>query len=349
MANTLVGLFDDRSAAEGAVQDLVSAGVSRDSISIVANDASGNVQTQDVDGNLAAEGASAGVSSGAVVGGVAGLLIGLGFTVLPIAGFLLAGPVAGLIAGAATGAVTGGVVGGLIGLGIPQEHAELYAEGVRRGGTLVTVSSTTVDEGRIRDILDRDGAVDIEERHNDWKTQGYTGYSATPLTSDTTGSGTTINNDWTDTASATAPSVDDTYARTNVANENYTGSGADNLSGSTYGTTGNRVRSFSNGSAYGTSTSYNDADWDSRFRSHFTSTNPTGNYEEYAPAYDYGRQIGSNASYADDFDTNDTYRTQWESRNPGTWDKFKSAVRHAIDEVRGKDTANTNTNRANLY
>ena len=89
MASTLVGLFDDRDAAQGAVNDLISAGFSRDKISIVASDSTGKTVTTDAEGNLAAEGAASGISSGAVVGGVAGLLIGAGFTVLPIAGFLV--------------------------------------------------------------------------------------------------------------------------------------------------------------------------------------------------------------------------------------------------------------------
>ena len=224
MASTLVGLFDDRDAAQGAVSDLISAGVSRDQISVIANDASGTTATYDAEGNLAAEGAASGISSGAVVGGIAGLLIGAGFTVLPIAGFLLAGPVAGLIAGAAAGAATGGILGGLIGLGIPEEHAELYAEGVRRGGTLVTVHTDESNEDRLRDILDRDGAADIETRAADWKSRGYTGYDKNAkaytdaeITDERTRYATPINSDWNDTTNAPAPSTDRTYADQAIA------------------------------------------------------------------------------------------------------------------------------------
>lgn len=180
MANTLVGLFDDRSSAEGAVQDLLTAGIGRDQISVVANNESGETQTHSIDehGNMAAEGAASGATSGALVGGIAGLLIGAGFTVLPFAGVLLAGPIAGLITGAMAGAATGGILGGLIGLGIPEEHAEVYAEGVRRGGTLVTVQADDANTDRIRQILDRDGAVDIEERGSQYRASGFTNYDA---------------------------------------------------------------------------------------------------------------------------------------------------------------------------
>ena len=188
MANTIVGLFDDQDEAHGAVQDLMAVGYTKDKISLVATDPSGEYQKYNVDaeGNLAGDGAATGLTSGAVVGGLLGLLIGAGAIFFPPAGFLVAGPFAGLIAGAAAGAATGGVLGGLIGLGIPKEHAEVYAEGVRRGGTLVTV---TVDEGetqRVKDLLDRDGAVDIESRGEFYKSQGYSGYdqAAKPYTTD---------------------------------------------------------------------------------------------------------------------------------------------------------------------
>jgi hypothetical protein len=53
-----------------------------------------------------------------------------------------AGWLAATTLGAVTGAVACGAAGGLIGAltdsGVPEEHAHVYAEGVRRGGTLVT-------------------------------------------------------------------------------------------------------------------------------------------------------------------------------------------------------------------
>ena len=188
MANTVVGLFDDRDTAHNAVQDLLAAGYSQDKISLVATDPSGEYQKYGVgtDGNLAGEGAATGLTSGAVVGGLLGLLIGVGAIFVPVAGILAAGPIAGLIAGASAGAATGGILGGLIGIGIPHEHAEAYAEGVRRGGTLVTVNVGEEEVRRVHELLDRDGAVDIEDRETYYKERGYTGYDkdAKPLSAD---------------------------------------------------------------------------------------------------------------------------------------------------------------------
>ncbi|GEM_PF-1055703 len=178
MASTVVGLFDDRDDAHGAVQDLIAEGYTKDRISLVATDPSGEYQKYSVDdeGNLAGEGAATGLVSGTVVGGLLGLAIGMGAIFFPPAGILAAGPFAGLIAGAAAGAATGGILGGLIGLGIPKEHAEVYAESVRRGGTLVTVTVDDSESQRVRDLLDRDGAVDIDSRGDFYRSQGYSGY-----------------------------------------------------------------------------------------------------------------------------------------------------------------------------
>lgn len=177
MANTVVGLFDDQNDAHGAVQDLMAAGYTKDKISLVATDPSGEYQkySVDADGNLAGEGAASGLVSGTVVGGLLGLLIGAG-AIFAAPAVLVAGPFAGLIAGAAAGAATGGILGGLIGLGIPKEHAEYYAEGIRRGGTLVTVTVDESETQRVRDLLDRDGAVDIEQRADYYQKTGYAGY-----------------------------------------------------------------------------------------------------------------------------------------------------------------------------
>lgn len=187
MANTVVGLFDDRDDAHGAVQDLMTAGYTKDKISLVATDPGGEYQKYRVDaeGNLSGEGAATGLVSGTVVGGLLGLLIGAG-AIFAGPALLVAGPFAGLVAGAAAGAATGGILGGLIGLGIPKEHAEVYAEGVRRGGTLVTVTVGEEETQRVRDLLDRDGAVDVEQRAGYYQSTGYAGYDkdAHPFSAD---------------------------------------------------------------------------------------------------------------------------------------------------------------------
>ena len=89
---------------------------------------------------------------------------------------IAAGPIAAALAGAGIGAATGGLIGGLTDLGIPDEEAHTYAEGVRRGGTLVTATAhTEMQAARAVDILHRHGAVDIEERAASWRQDGWSG------------------------------------------------------------------------------------------------------------------------------------------------------------------------------
>src|SRR4029079_19023671 len=58
-------------------------------------------------------------------------------------------------AGAAAGAATGGIVGALTQAGVSDEDAHIYAEGVRRGGTLVTARVRDAAASKLEGVLDR--------------------------------------------------------------------------------------------------------------------------------------------------------------------------------------------------
>jgi len=53
-----------------------------------------------------------------------------------------------------------------------------YAEGVRRGGTLVSVVASGNEADRAALILNEHGAVDVNRRAQEWRKAGWTGYSA---------------------------------------------------------------------------------------------------------------------------------------------------------------------------
>lgn len=178
MATTVVGLFDERDDAQDAVHRLVDLGIPSKDISVVASNAHGVPTSTEVEetGTMAEEGATVGATSGLVVGGIVGALAGIGLGFVPFLGFLVAGPLAGALTGAAAGTLTGGLLGGLIGLGIPEEHAHAYAEGIRRGGVLVTAQVDEALVDRTREILDDEGAVNIEERAATYREAGFTQY-----------------------------------------------------------------------------------------------------------------------------------------------------------------------------
>lgn len=60
--------------------------------------------------------------------------------------------------------------------GVPPEETEYYAEGVRRGGTLITVTAADDKADVAADIMRRYEVVDLDSRVDFWREQGWTGY-----------------------------------------------------------------------------------------------------------------------------------------------------------------------------
>jgi uncharacterized protein (TIGR02271 family) len=54
------------------------------------------------------------------------------------------------------------------------EDRHTYAEGLRRGGYLVTVRTDDAHYERVLDILDDEGTIDMDERAASWRKQGWT-------------------------------------------------------------------------------------------------------------------------------------------------------------------------------
>ena len=176
MTTTVVGLVQSRAEADSVVNELVSVcGCERDSIGLMARDGEAGEERGNTSGM--GERAMKGVGAGAAVGGVLGLVAGAAALAIPGFGPLIAaGPIASALAGAGIGAAAGGVIGALSKLGVPEEHAHYYAEGVRRGGTLITVRTEGDSATKCAErVLKTHGAVDIEERASQWKEQGWSG------------------------------------------------------------------------------------------------------------------------------------------------------------------------------
>lgn len=174
---TITGLFDTYGSAELAVRDLKSTGIPSEDISIVSNNTAEATTG-------AAEGAGAGAGLGALAGGTGGLLAGLGMLAIPGVGpVVAAGWLIATAVGAAAGAVVGGAAGGLIGAltnaGVSEDEAHVYAEGVRRGGTLVTVRANDQRIPDVKAILERNGYVDIQSRRSAYIEDGWEQFDET--------------------------------------------------------------------------------------------------------------------------------------------------------------------------
>jgi len=181
MTSNVSGLFDTHEAAEVAVRRLIAIGIDTRAISVVAANPRGTVirEVVDTSGDLSGEGAVSGATSGLLVGGLVGLLIGATIVTAPPIGAIIAGPLAGLITGAGVGMVSGGLLGAMIGLGIPEEEAHVYAESIRRGGTVVSVTVNEDERLDVQQILAMAGAVDIEDRAIMYREQGFSQYDST--------------------------------------------------------------------------------------------------------------------------------------------------------------------------
>jgi len=66
----------------------------------------------------------------------------------------------------------------LTGNGVPHDDAHAYAEGVRRGHALIAVRCDDDEVGRVVDILDGDGVLDLDERQDAWRSEGWGGHDS---------------------------------------------------------------------------------------------------------------------------------------------------------------------------
>ena len=142
MTRTVSRLFDSYSQAQAAVEALEQAGFTSSEISLVSRYRDDNTLADgdDVKHSHRCHGWRA------VIGGGGGLLAALGLIAIPGIGPLVAaGVLATTLVGAAGGSVVGGLIGALTDAGVSEEDAHVYSEGVRRGSSLVTV---TTDDAR---------------------------------------------------------------------------------------------------------------------------------------------------------------------------------------------------------
>lgn len=154
----LVALFRSRAEAEEAIRDLKDAGFPNENIGVATHDRIDAPQPEPAP-ESAAPSMEAAAGAGAVSGGVVGGLLGLiGSLLIPGVGpVVLGGVLASALMGAGIGAATGGLVGALTTMGVPESEAQYFDEGLRAGGTLVTVrGNARIDEAFA--ILQRRGA-----------------------------------------------------------------------------------------------------------------------------------------------------------------------------------------------
>ena len=171
MTRSVTHLFDDYGQAKNAVTALERAGFSSSEVSLVS-------RYRD-DGTLAddATATATGATLGALAGGGTGLLAALGIIAIPGIGPLVAvGVLATTLVGAAGGTLVGGLLGALTDYGVDEKDAHVYSEGVRRGGTLVTVRADDARAAEAERILNGQRPVDIAARRKHYSEAGWSAY-----------------------------------------------------------------------------------------------------------------------------------------------------------------------------
>ncbi|WP_374367949.1 hypothetical protein [Dongia sp.] len=178
MTQTVSALFDSYDDAAIAVAALEDAGLPPADISLISNKIDKHyVAADDKEGGVSAA-AAGGAGIGSALGGSTGLLAGLGMIVLPGIGPVAAiGWLGAMAVGAAAGALAGGLAGGLVDTltrsGIAAPEANVYAEGVKRGGTLVSVRCNEKRAEIAREIFDNMDTVDLETRAQIFRDNGW--------------------------------------------------------------------------------------------------------------------------------------------------------------------------------
>lgn len=311
MARTVVAIYDDFETADQAVRDLVNNGFPRDNISIIANNSRGEYSytnttpTDTANESVANEtGAGVGVGAGigAAIGGIGGLLIGLGALTIPgIGPVLAAGPLAvalstltGAGVGAVAGGVTGGLLGALIGLGIPEEEAEYYAEGVRRGGVLVTIQSEDHDTDKIMNILNEHHPIDINQRAAQWREQGWSGFNAAETQPSNTPSKTPANTMGTSNQPTNVRQAEDHQAAFNQENPEFR----------------------------------------NHYNTYLSNTGYPYDYFIPAYQYGYGLANDARYQNSTWAVAEPDVQHNWELEHPGTWDRFKAAIQHSWEKAK---------------
>ncbi len=166
MMVTLSRLYPNDHTARLVVQDLQAAGLPEDDIGTISRshkdpmenadtENAGDVIDRDRDGS---DDRTEAAGKGAAIGGAVGAAAAIGALMVPGWGpILAAGWVANAVAGAAAGGALGGVAGALSQAGVSDNDAADYAEGVRKGGTLITVRVRAEDRRHYEGILDAGG------------------------------------------------------------------------------------------------------------------------------------------------------------------------------------------------
>lgn len=313
---TVAGFFDTAEQANRAAAELERAGIARSSIRVISE--RDLAQYADVSGT----------------------------------GSLGRGTDAATTAGTAAGGALGSTPTFFSTAGIPAEDARYYAEGIRRGGVLLTVSTPEAEADRAAEIMDRNGAIDIDERRGDWdraeagKTVPVVEERLRVGKRETGSRSVRVYTEVHEQPVEEQVNLREEHVRVERRPVDRPANEAD-LSAFREGTielTETREVPVVAKEARVVEEVIVNKDVTQRtetVRDTVRKTDVRIDYEQderYAPAYKYGSTVAGDVRYRDtEWDKAEPdIRRDWESRGHGKWEEFKEAVRHGWDRVRGR-------------
>jgi len=174
MTKTVSRLYDEFRDAQAAIATVEGMGLSLAEIGLLSGNVDGShghrSKAARAEESAAAEkDAKVGLAVGGFIGGAGGLLAGLGLVTIPglgpvvAAGWLIS-TILGATGGAATGGAAVGLVSSLVRADTDEREAKALAEGVARGGTLISVRVNDADRDLVARALDRFHPADLSGR-----------------------------------------------------------------------------------------------------------------------------------------------------------------------------------------
>jgi len=157
----IAGVFDSPALANQAIASLLSAGLTKDDISLIMSDkAKKDFSSAGKDtGDRAIVDSAIGASTGGALGALLAGLTAIGGLLIPGAQLMVVGPLVAVFSGLGAGAAVGGIVGALSAAGISAVEARKYEDEIKAGkAVIVAHTKNSQQELTARGVLMNEGA-----------------------------------------------------------------------------------------------------------------------------------------------------------------------------------------------
>jgi hypothetical protein len=172
------GVFESREDAEKTVNELRKAGIPDNRIGFLTPGSdTGELETglPITDTERPGMGRAMGAAVGGAMGAAGGATLGLAAATLavpgvgPVIAFGMVGAALLGIVGATAGSAVGDTIEEELGEGVPHEDIYLYEDALRHGHSVIIAYTETEDEAdNVEDVLDRTGAMDLDDLRERW-------------------------------------------------------------------------------------------------------------------------------------------------------------------------------------